>query len=69
LTASRFEERSTARIMYPPGRTQITEPGIKVGDLPAGIINQHRIKGLIASEDGSELYVAVGLRAMSRSTA
>jgi glucose/arabinose dehydrogenase len=38
----------------------ITSPGIKVVDLPAGPINHHWTKNLIASPDGSKLYVTVG---------
>jgi glucose/arabinose dehydrogenase len=48
------------RFPYSPGQTQITAPGIKVVELPAGRINQHWTKGLIAGADGSKLYVAVG---------
>jgi glucose/arabinose dehydrogenase len=45
---------------YKDGDTQITTPGIKVADLPAGPINHHWTKNLIASPDGSRLYVTVG---------
>jgi glucose/arabinose dehydrogenase len=48
------------RFPYKTGQTQITAAGIKVLDLPAGAINQHWTKSLIASGDGSKLYVAVG---------
>lgn len=45
---------------YKEGQTQITAEPTKVTDLPAGTINHHWTKGLIASEDGSKLYVSVG---------
>jgi glucose/arabinose dehydrogenase len=48
------------RFPYAPGETTITAPGTKVVDLPAGAINHHWTKNLIASPDGSKLYVAVG---------
>ncbi len=40
--------------------TRITAPGVKLVDLPAGPINHHWTKNLIASPDGSRLYVSVG---------
>jgi glucose/arabinose dehydrogenase len=40
--------------------TEIIEPGKKVVDLPAGPINHHWTKNLIASRDGARLYVTVG---------
>jgi len=48
------------RFPYTPGQTQITAPGTKVADLPAGTLNHHWTKSLIASADGSKLYVGVG---------
>src|SRR5262249_13639660 len=48
------------RFPYRDGQTQITEPGVKVVDLPAGPINHHWTKNIIASRDGSRLYVTVG---------
>ncbi len=45
---------------YAEGQTEITAEPTKVTDLPAGTINHHWTKGLIASEDGSKLYVSVG---------
>jgi len=45
---------------YKDGETQITAPGVKVVDLPAGPINHHWTKNIIASRDGSRLYVTVG---------
>lgn len=48
------------RFPYRSGDTKITEPGVKVVDLPAGPINHHWTKNVIASRDGSRLYVTVG---------
>ena len=48
------------RFAYEPGVTQIAEPGVKVVDLPAGAINHHWTRNLIASPDGSRLYATVG---------
>ncbi|RZI85885.1 MAG: sorbosone dehydrogenase family protein [Rubrivivax sp.] len=48
------------RFPYTPGQTQISAPGTKVVDLPAGPINHHWTKNLIANKDGSKLYVTVG---------
>lgn len=48
------------RFPYRTGETQITAPGVKVIDLPAGPINHHWTKNVIASRDGSLLYVTVG---------
>ena len=48
------------RFPYVGGETQITAPGVKVIDLPAGTINHHWTKNIIASRDGTHLYVTVG---------
>jgi glucose/arabinose dehydrogenase len=48
------------RYPYQPGQTQITAPGVKVVDLPAGPIDHHWTKNVIASADGRHLYVTVG---------
>lgn len=48
------------RFPYATGDTQISAPGSKVVDLPAGPINHHWTKNLIASRDGKKLYVTVG---------
>jgi len=45
---------------YTQGETKIAATGVKVVDLPAGPINHHWTKNVIASADGSKLYVAVG---------
>ena len=51
---------SLVRFPYRTGETQLNEPGVKVLDLPAGPINHHWTKNVIASLDGSRLYVTVG---------
>ncbi len=48
------------RFAYTPGQTRITAPGTVVALLPAGPINHHWTKNLIASADGRRLYVTVG---------
>jgi glucose/arabinose dehydrogenase len=48
------------RYPYQDGAPEITAAGEKVADLPAGTINHHWTKNLIASRDGSRLYVTVG---------
>jgi len=45
---------------FTPGQTQITAPPTKLADLPGGTLNHHWTKSLIASPDGSKLYVGVG---------
>ena len=48
------------RFPYATGDTRITAPGLKVAELPGGAINHHWTKNLIASPDGTVLYVTVG---------
>lgn len=48
------------RFPYKPGDTSIESPGTKIVDLPAGTINHHWTKNVIASADGSKLYVSIG---------
>jgi glucose/arabinose dehydrogenase len=48
------------RFPYSLGQTQITATGTLVVDLPAGPINHHWTKNVIASADGLKLYVSVG---------
>jgi len=48
------------RFHYETGDTQIKSQPIKVTDLPGGTINHHWTKNVIASKDGSKLYVTVG---------
>jgi len=48
------------RFPYKQGETAIAAAGTKVVDLPGGALNHHWTKNVIASPDGSKLYVAVG---------
>jgi glucose/arabinose dehydrogenase len=45
---------------YTAGATRIAAPGKMLTDLPAGPIDHHWTKSLVASPDGSKLYVGVG---------
>ena len=45
---------------YSNGQTRITARPEKIVDLPAGPINHHWTKDLVASPDGSKLYVTTG---------
>ncbi len=51
---------SVMRFPYEAGATKITAPGEKIADLPAGPFNLHWVKNIVASPDGSHLYVGVG---------
>jgi glucose/arabinose dehydrogenase len=48
------------RFPYTQGETEIRAAPVKVTALPAGTINHHWTKSLIASPDGRKLYVGVG---------
>lgn len=48
------------RFPYQPGETAIKAQGTKVIDLPGGPLNHHWTKNVVASKDGSTLYVSVG---------
>jgi glucose/arabinose dehydrogenase len=48
------------RFPYHAGDTEIRVPPTKVLDLPAGTINHHWTKNVIASPDGHKLYVGIG---------
>lgn len=48
------------RFPYQPGDTAIKQAGTKVVDLPGGSLNHHWTKNVVASKDGSKLYVSVG---------
>ena len=54
------------RFPYTPGETKITAAGVKLADLPAGPLNHHWTKDLIASPDGTKLYATVGLQQQRR---
>ena len=45
---------------YRTGDTKIAATGVKLVDLPAGPLNHHWTKDLVASSDGSKLYATVG---------
>ena len=45
---------------YHSGETEIRDAPTKVTDLPGGPINHHWTKSLVASHDGTKLYVGVG---------
>ena len=51
---------SIVRFPYTTGQLSIEAPGTHVTDLPAGPINHHWTKNLLASPDGQHLYVSVG---------
>jgi glucose/arabinose dehydrogenase len=48
------------RFDYVPGATRIRSSGVEVVALPAGPLNHHWTKNVIASPDGSRLYATVG---------
>ncbi len=48
------------KFKYQPGATSLAGGGTKLADLPAGTINHHWTKNVIASRDGTKLYVTVG---------
>jgi len=48
------------KFAYTPGATHLAGAGEKLTDLPAGDINHHWTKNIIANRDGSKLYATVG---------
>jgi len=63
LVGNRFYVANTDAVLefsYTAGDTQLSGPGRQLAALPAGPINHHWTKGLVASPDGSKLYVTVG---------
>ncbi|MBW0004754.1 MAG: sorbosone dehydrogenase family protein [Hyphomicrobiales bacterium] len=48
------------RYPYTPGDTQMTKPATTLTPLPGGPIDHHWTKDLVASKDGSLLYVGIG---------
>jgi glucose/arabinose dehydrogenase len=48
------------RFPYTDGQTEITANATKVVDFPPGPMNHHWTKSLIASPDGTKLYVGIG---------
>ena len=51
---------AVVRVDYKEGATRLTSAPVKVADLPGGTINHHWTKSLIASADGTRLYVGSG---------
>ena len=51
---------AVVRFPYQPGETRITTPGERLAALPAGPLNHHWTKNLVASSDGARLYASVG---------
>jgi glucose/arabinose dehydrogenase len=51
---------AVVRFPYSEGQTELRDRGTEVVALPAGPINHHWTKSLVASPDGSRLYVGVG---------
>lgn len=63
LVGSKFYVANTDAIIefdYTPGATALTGKGRKIVDLPAGDLNHHWTKNIIASQDGTKLYATVG---------
>jgi len=48
------------KVPYHTGDRQVTASPQKVTDLPAGLINHHWTKSLVASRDGAHLYAGIG---------
>lgn len=63
LVGNDFYVADTDRLLrfnYASGETSIKGEPLKVTDLPGGTLNHHWTKNVIASKDGSKLYVTVG---------
>jgi glucose/arabinose dehydrogenase len=63
LVGDRFYVANTDAVLeyaYRVGQTTLDTPGRKLTDLPAGELNHHWTKALIASPDGRRLYATVG---------
>jgi glucose/arabinose dehydrogenase len=63
LVGHQFYVANTDSVMvfdYHDGDTGITDPGTKLVDLPGGPIDHHWTKSLVASKDGTKLFVSVG---------
>jgi glucose/arabinose dehydrogenase len=63
VVGDRFYVANTDAVLefaYTRGQTTLAGPGRRLTDLPAGSINHHWTKSLIASPDGSKLYATVG---------
>ncbi len=51
---------AVVRYPYEDGQTNISAPGTILTILPGGPINHHWTKSMVASQDGTKLYVGVG---------
>ena len=51
---------AVVRFPYIAGATKITAPGVRLAELPAGPINHHWTKNIIANTDGTKLYATIG---------
>jgi glucose/arabinose dehydrogenase len=51
---------AVVRFAYAEGQTKIEQAGTKVAELPAGSLNHHWTKGLVANRDGTKLYASIG---------
>ena len=51
---------AVVRYPYVTGQTQISAPGTTLVELPGGPIDHHWTKSLLASADGTKLYVGIG---------
>lgn len=63
LVGNKFYVADTDRLIsfnYESGQTSISGQPTKVVDLPGGTLNHHWTKNVIASKDGTKLYVTVG---------
>lgn len=63
LIGDKFYVANTDAVMrfdYREGANEIATQGEKVAELPGGPLNHHWTKSLVASQDGSKLYVGVG---------
>ena len=63
LIGNKFYVANTDAVVvfsYQSGQQLIKEKGQQVAALPAGKLNHHWTKGMVASSDGSKLYVSVG---------
>jgi glucose/arabinose dehydrogenase len=63
LVGNRFYVADSDAVLsfrYVEGQTRAEGPPTRVVDLPAGSINHHWTKNLLASQDGSRLYATVG---------
>jgi len=54
------ETDALIRFSYRADSTRIADGRTKIADLPAGRINHHWTKNVVASRDGNRLYVSVG---------